>query len=67
MAAAVVARGLLAFTSGAKPGRTVNAAATKAAMAHIANALTMTFPFANLSGPLERKTPDEPKRSIRKV
>lgn len=38
------ATGLLAFTSGANPGRTVNAAAMKAAMADTESTLIITVP-----------------------
>jgi hypothetical protein len=43
------ATGLLAFTSGANPGRTVNAAAMKAAIADTESTLIITVP-SSLSG-----------------
>ncbi|MGN6285941.1 MAG: hypothetical protein ACTHM2_12410 [Afipia sp.] len=45
LAAAEDVRGALALTSGVKPGRKVNAAARRAAIAHTESALTMTIPL----------------------
>jgi hypothetical protein len=43
---AIAEGGALAFTSGAKPGRRVNAAAMKAAIAHAESAFTIMIPFS---------------------
>jgi hypothetical protein len=51
LAAAADVRGALALTSGAKPGRKVNAAAMKAAIAHAESAFTMTIPFSRAFWP----------------